>query len=547
MIKELKINNLAIIKDVELELSKGLSTLTGETGAGKSIILDGISLLTGSRANSSIIRRGEDKLRIEAIIELSENMKKNISAITDDIDLEDDELIIYREITSDAKSKISINGRRVTLGTLSSIMENIMDIVGQHENQYLLNKSYHLSLLDAFIDVNKYNLKEIVQSIKKIREDISLLENERKNTIEKKEYYEYIIEEIEENELYMGIEEDLEEKYNLYFNAGRIAETSNEIVYEFDEYILNSLNSVIRKLSSISDLSEDLSDQLDSLYTAQDILNDVYRNISFSDLDEDSEDLVGEISEKIDRINKLKNTLKEDSIEKIINLKEEYNSKLLRLELSTDELDKLKIKEKELIDLYEKQSRKLSDARKDMAKIIEKRIDKELLELNMKSSSFKVEFNTKSGINVKGNDDVQFLIRTNAGENYNKLDKIASGGEVSRIMLALKIVFSEVDDLGTLIFDEIDAGISGETVKMVAEKLKILSNNVQVICVTHSPNIAAKSNEQFLIYKIQEEDKTTTKIKKLNEEERVEEIARIISGNTVSDELRKHIRDMMKG
>lgn len=547
MIKELKINNLAIIKDVELELSKGLSTLTGETGAGKSIILDGISLLTGSRANSSIIRRGEDKLRIEAIIELSENMKKNISAITDDIDLEDDELIIYREITSDAKSKISINGRRVTLGTLSSIMENIMDIVGQHENQYLLNKSYHLSLLDAFIDVNKYNLKEIVQSIKKIREDISLLENERKNTLEKKEYYEYIIEEIEENELYMGIEEDLEEKYNLYFNAGRIAETSNEIVYEFDEYILNSLNSVIRKLSSISDLSEDLSDQLDSLYTAQDILNDVYRNISFSDLDEDSEDLVGEISEKIDRINKLKNTLKEDSIEKIINLKEEYNSKLLRLELSTDELDKLKIKEKELIDLYEKQSRKLSDARKDMAKIIEKRIDKELLELNMKSSSFKVEFNTKSGINVKGNDDVQFLIRTNAGENYNKLDKIASGGEVSRIMLALKIVFSEVDDLGTLIFDEIDAGISGETVKMVAEKLKILSNNVQVICVTHSPNIAAKSNEQFLIYKIQEEDKTTTKIKKLNEEERVEEIARIISGNTVSDELRKHIRDMMKG
>lgn len=547
MIKELKINNLAIIKDVELELSKGLSTLTGETGAGKSIILDGISLLTGSRSNSSIIRRGEDKLRIEAIIELSENMKKNISAITDDIDLEDDELIIYREITSDAKSKISINGRRVTLGTLSSIMENIMDIVGQHENQYLLNKSYHLSLLDAFIDVNKYNLKEIVQSIKKIREDISLLENERKNTIEKKEYYEYIIEEIEENDLYIGIEEDLEEKYNLYFNAGRIAEISNEIVYEFDEYILNSLNSVIRKLSSISDLSEDLSDQLDSLYTAQDILNDVYRNISFSDLDEDSEDLVGEISEKIDRINKLKNTLKEDSIEKIINLKEEYSSKLLRLELSTDELDKLKIKEKELIDLYEKQTRKLSDARKDMAKIIEKRIDKELLELNMKSSSFKVEFNTKSGINVKGNDDVQFLIRTNAGENYNKLDKIASGGEVSRIMLALKIVFSEVDDLGTLIFDEIDAGISGETVKMVAEKLKILSKNVQVICVTHSPNIAAKSNEQFLIYKIQEEDKTTTKIKKLNEEERVEEIARIISGNTVSDELRKHIRDMMKG
>lgn len=540
MIKELIINNLAIIKDIEMDFNTKFSTITGETGAGKSIILDGIALITGKRANVSSIRKDEDLLKVQAVIEISEELKNRISKIVDDIDLEDNELIIYRQISKDAKSKISINGKRVTLNVLSNIMELVVDIVGQHENQYLLKKIYHQDLLDAFLDIKKYELKASVSKIREINRQISEVEEEKKQIIEKKDFYKFSIKEIEAANLYENQDEELEEKYKLAFNQGRINEGLTNLQIELDEYMLPSLKRALRGLQYIQEYSN-ISEIYGKLEEAREILNEVNNDIEISD----EEYNIDELSERIDKINNLKKKYG-STIKEILEYKNKLENSLDKLEYSSDFIEELKNKKEMYIKEYIEKAENLSKERKAFAIKLEKEINQELRELNMKEASFKVLFNKKEGFYEKGVDDIEFLIKTNKGQDYQKLAKIASGGEMSRIMLALKVVFSKVDKLETLIFDEIDAGISGETVKLVANKMKKLAKNVQIICVTHSPNIAASSKEQFLIYKENEKDKTLTKIKKLNEEERIKEIARIISGNNISKALEEHVKEMMK-
>ncbi len=540
MIKELIINNLAIIKDIEMDFNTKFSTITGETGAGKSIILDGIALITGKRANVSSIRKDEDLLKVQAVIDISEELKNRISKIVDDIDLEDNELIIYRQISKDAKSKISINGKRVTLNVLSNIMELVVDIVGQHENQYLLKKIYHQDLLDAFLDIKKYELKASVSKIREINRQISEVEEEKKQIIEKKDFYKFSIKEIEAANLYENQDEELEEKYKLAFNQGRINEGLTNLQIELDEYMLPSLKRALKGLQYIQEYSN-ISEIYGKLKEAREILNEVNNDIEISD----EEYNIDELSEKIDKINNLKKKYG-STIKEILEYKNKLEDSLDKLEYSSDFIEELKNKKEMYIKEYIEKAENLSKERKAFAIKLEKEINQELRELNMKEASFKVLFNKKEGFYEKGVDDIEFLIKTNKGQDYQKLAKIASGGEMSRIMLALKVVFSKVDKLETLIFDEIDAGISGETVKLVANKMKKLAKNVQIICVTHSPNIAASSKEQFLIYKENEKDKTLTKIKKLNEEERIKEIARIISGNNISKALEEHVKEMMK-
>lgn len=540
MIRELKINNLAIIKNVDMNFDEKFTVLTGETGAGKSIVLDGISLLLGKRSNVKDIMKDENVLKVQGVIEISEDLKNRISNIIDDINLEDNELIIERKVFIDGRSKISINGKRITLGVLSDIMELVVDILGQHDNQYLLKKNYHQELLDAFIDVKKYNLDAIVKNIREVNKKIIDFESEKQSILEKKDLYTYSINEIEELNLYDGLDEELENRYKVAFNSGAIIEAMSTLDYEINTNILPSIKKCNKLISNLREFNN-ISSIYDKLEEILDILNDVQMDIEIPEEEENLE----ELNDKINKINKLKIKYA-STINEILEYKENLSSKLEKLEYSDENLNKLKEEKEIYINQYFESAKLLSQKRHEIAEKIEKDINFELKELNMKDASFRVSFSEKEGFSEKGIDDIEFMIKTNAGQDYSKLARIASGGEISRVMLALKIVFSKVDKLETLVFDEIDAGISGDTVELVAKKLKLLSKNVQVICVTHSPNIAAKASEQFLIYKESKNDKTLTKLKKLDENERVEEIARIISGSKPTKALLEHVKEMMK-
>ena len=551
MLRELRLNNLAIIKNLDLEFNEGLISLTGETGAGKSIILDGISLLIGERSNLEMIRTGEESLFAEGVFDLSEVQKEKLNKLG--FEIEDDELIISRYFYRNSKSKITVNGMRMTVSKLKELMRNVLDLVGQHEHQYLLNKNYHLGLLDRFLDKNGQELaKEIrnnVSSLKMINKKIEEIENEKFRIMEKKDILEFQSNEIASLGLKENEDNELEEEYKILFNAGKISEKLENSIQRLKEgeySVINSLGKIKKNLEQLSDISEtysELKEKIENIiYEVDDIgysLEDMVENVESDDV------RLEKVISRIDEINKLK--LKYGStIEEILAFREENEKKLSLIKFENSELADLKKEKEEKAKIYFENSRKLREIRKKVAENLEKTINVQLKDLNMANSKFKVAFSEKTVISSKGMDDVEFMMVTNLGENYKPLAKIASGGEISRIMLALKTVFSSVDNISVLIFDEIDTGISGETVRKVAEKLKELSGTVQVICVTHSPQIAGKSNQQFFIKKEIENNVTETKVRELNTDERIREIARIISGDNITETSIEHAKEIMK-
>lgn len=551
MLRELRLNNLAIIKNLDLEFNEGLISLTGETGAGKSIILDGISLLIGERSNLEMIRTGEESLFAEGVFDLSEVQKEKLNKLG--FEIEDDELIISRYFYRNSKSKITVNGMRMTVSKLKELMRNVLDLVGQHEHQYLLNKNYHLGLLDRFLDKNGQELaKEIrnnVSSLKTINKKIEEIETEKFRIMEKKDILEFQSNEIANLSLKENEDNELEEEYKILFNAGKISEKLENSIQRLKEgeySVINSLGKIKKNLEQLSDISEtysDLKEKIENIiYEVDDIgysLEDMVENVESDDV------RLEKVISRIDEINKLK--LKYGStIEEILAFREENEKKLSLIKFENNELEVLKKEKEEKAKLYFENSQKLREIRKKVAEKLEKTINVQLKDLNMANSKFKVAFSEKTVISSRGMDDVEFMMVTNFGENYKPLAKIASGGEISRIMLALKTVFSSVDNISVLIFDEIDTGISGETVRKVAEKLKELSGTVQVICVTHSPQIAGKSNQQFFIKKEIENNVTETKVRELNTDERIREIARIISGDNITETSIKHAKEIMK-
>ena len=551
MLRELRLNNLAIIKNLDLEFNEGLISLTGETGAGKSIILDGISLLIGERSNLEMIRTGEESLFAEGVFDLSEVQKEKLNKLG--FEIEDDELIISRYFYRNSKSKITVNGMRMTVSKLKELMRNVLDLVGQHEHQYLLNKNYHLGLLDRFLDKNGQELaKEIrnnVSSLKTINKKIEEIETEKFRIMEKKDILEFQSNEIANLSLKENEDNELEEEYKILFNAGKISEKLENSIQRLKEgeySVINSLGKIKKNLEQLSDISEtysELKEKIENIiYEVDDIgysLEDMVENVESDDV------RLEKVISRIDEINKLK--LKYGStIEEILAFREENEKKLSLIKFENNELADLKKEKEEKAKIYFENSRKLREIRKKVAENLEKTINVQLKDLNMANSKFKVAFSEKTVISSKGMDDVEFMMVTNLGENYKPLAKIASGGEISRIMLALKTVFSSVDNISVLIFDEIDTGISGETVRKVAEKLKELSGTVQVICVTHSPQIAGKSNQQFFIKKEIENNVTETKVRELNTDERIREIARIISGDNITETSIKHAKEIMK-
>lgn len=543
MLQELKIENLAIIDELDINLSKGLTVLTGETGAGKSIILDGISMIIGDKASKDMLGKRKDRVSLEAIIKLNENQITKISDLGYDLE---EELIITREFSQDM-NKLKIDGKRYNLSSLKEIMSNVLDIVGQHDHQYLLNSSYHISLVDKFmekeVDDIKKELKKYIYDIKKLEEEILEIENEKKDMELKKDLYNFSIKEIFKYNLKEDEEEILESEYKKLFNSGIIRDKLEIVDNILSNLDLSTINKELSKLSSYSEKLEEIYERFSNIY---DEINELSNDISSEliDVNQDPNNL----DKIVSRLNIIKNLKRKygNSIEEILKYGENLKNKLELLEFSDEILENKKNKRQEILDKYYLEAEKLSNLRKEKSEILKSMVQNELQELNMLNVKFDIDFKKLDKISSNGLDMIKFLISTNKGEELKELSKIASGGEISRIMLALKIVFSKVDNISCLIFDEIDTGISGETVIKIAHKLKELSKKVQVICVTHSPQIAAKADTQFLIYKEIENANTNTKVKKLSKEERIREIARILSGDNITEASLNIATEMMK-
>lgn len=550
MLKELKLNNLAIIKEISLDIDSNFISLTGETGAGKSIVLDGISLLLGDRSNIENIRSGEDSLYSECVIKLNDKQLRKLQNKGYDID--DDELIITRTFNLNSVSKVSINGKRSKVNTLKEIMENIIDLVGQNNNKYLLDDNYHKEIFDKFLDDEskkiKENVSDIYRNYRNINQKLFELEKKISDTLEKKDLYIYQINEIESVSIKEDEDEKLEIIYQEMLNSTNINENIENILHLLkysDSNIMDLLKTIEFYFNSLKKYNEKYEIYENDIFEMRDKILDIFNELeNTSEKNNYEYDNLEEVIDKIEKIKNIKRKYGPTLKDVLINY-ENIKSKVDDLEIDYETFENLKKEKAEIIKKYKEESVKLRNKRKETAQQLEENINREFLDLNMKYAEFKVELKLNNVINENGIDDIKFFIKTNAGDEFKPLSKIASGGEISRIMLALKIIFSKVDDISVLIFDEIDTGISGNTVNIVAKKLKELSKNIQIICVTHSPHLAAYSDTQLYIYKDVKDSKTETHIKKLNQEERVVEIARIISGENITKNSLEYARDLI--
>ena len=537
MITTLHIKNIGIIDDLSIELGEGLNVLTGETGAGKTLIIDAINIISGGRFSKEMIRKGENYSFVEI----------NLYLPNHPISIENN-IIVSREIHLNGRNSCKINGRLVTLTELKEFMNNIIDIHGQNDNQKILNSKYHIKYLDNFIGQKILDIKNQYKDLYKKRIEIKkeLKENlsDDKEKQRKLDLLQYQFDEIDMANLKENEEDELEEKRKLFMNAEKIGKSLNSADLALGEGAVDKINDAIKAIEKISDIDKIYEQKLSELksiyYEVQELSRDISALNSEMYFDENERN---ETEERLDLINSLKrkygNSINEileyknnieKEIEKINNL-DEYNAKLK---------ENLKVIEEEMLVL----AIKMHNIRVEVAQRLSENINKELQDLEMPNAKFLIDIK-ETEFNKNGTDEIEFFISTNIGEDSKPLAKIASGGEMSRIMLAIKTVLANTDSTPVLIFDEIDTGISGKAAKAVGEKLKIIGKNHQVLCITHQPSIAAKGDENFYISKVSEEGRTYTKVKKLIEEEIIKEIARIANGE-ITDIALKHAIELRK-
>ena len=551
MLRELKIENLAIIDELDLEFGDGLIVLTGETGAGKSIILSGINLLIGEKASVDMIRDGEDHLLAQGVFEINEEQAEELSARFG-IDVEDNEVIVRRYFDRNSRGKVYVNGVRVSLTNLKEIMGTLVDIVGQHSHQMLLNKNNHVRLLDKFLGEEgkelRGNINRVYLKYKEVSNKIDEIEKNRQEAIEKREFYEFQLNEI--NRVAPEVDEDnrLEEEYKKLFNAGKIKDKildSNIQLRDGEVNALHFINNSRRNIESLCKYGEEFEEILEKLEKVYYELEDCIDMLDTADRDIDiDENRLQKVIERLDLINKMKSKYGA-TIEEIIEFRDSIAEKINLLEENSFEVKKLLKEKKEAEEEYWKLALELRGLRLKKALEIEKLLEQELQFLKMGDARFHIVVDKNEHMGNNGSDSIEFLISTNIGQGMKPLWKIASGGEVSRIMLALKVIFSRVDNIPILIFDEIDTGVGGETVRKIADKLREIGDHAQVVSITHSPAIAARAHEQFYIKKETVNNKTSTTVKKLDAKGRVIEIARMLAGENVTEAVLQHAEELL--
>ena len=538
MISTLHIKNIGIIEDLTIDFNEGFNVLTGETGAGKTLIIGSLGIIAGGRFSKDMIRNGEKYSFIEASFfcpEYPEAVEGNI--------------IVSREIYSNGRNSCKINGRLVTVNELKEFMASIINIHGQQDNQNLLNPSKHIDYLDDFIGQEMVEVKETyIGLFKRYQEIVIELDKNYGDDQEKErklDLLNYQLKEIKNAKLKVGEDSKLQEEHTIMKNSEKLQENLQEIDETLNNQAIESISNSIRCLEKISSCGEVYEGKLTELkniyYEVQELTRDISNMKEEVCFDEQERD---EVERRLDEIHSLKRKYG-NSIEEILTYKEKLEKEISEIE-NVDEINKVLKQEKEKV---KKQMvelcTKMNSLRKKYATILSEKINNELKDLEMSNAKLRIniEAQGEEKFNSNGFDKVEFRICTNRGEEEKELAKIASGGEMSRVMLAIKTVLADVDKVLTLVFDEIDTGISGKAAKAVGEKLKRIAQNHQVMVVTHSASIAAKATYHYYISKKTIEDKTYTEIKQLKEMEMIEEIARIASGD-VTDISIAHAKEL---
>lgn len=547
MLQNLHVKNLALIDETEVEFGPGLNILSGETGAGKSIIIGSINLALGEKVQKEMLRDNGESALVELIFFVED--ADTIEAIRAlDIEMEDDTVFLSRKITG-GRAIGRINGEAVSASKMKAVASLLIDIHGQHEHQSLLSKKKHLEILDTFakeaLGDKKEKLAQCYQEYRKLKDELEHANLDGEERARELSFLEYEVKEIKEAQLTVGEDEELEAVFRKYSNGKKIMDAvgaANAATSEDDESASERIGRALRELSSVSGYDERVKEMEEQLTEIDNLLSDFNHELaSYLSDEEFDEETFYETEKRLDLINHLKskygNTIAdilkygEEKAERITVLND-YDAYLAGLQKNVSE------KEKQL----EQLSKRVSDIRKKESKKLTESIKNALLDLNFLDVQFTMEF-AETDYTANGIDDAQFLISTNPGEPVKPLGKVASGGELSRIMLAIKTVMAS-DKIGTLIFDEIDSGISGRTAQMVSEKMNVLGRSHQIICITHLPQIAAMADSHFLIEKSVENQATVSKIHKLTDEESVEELARMLGGVEITDTVLENAREM---
>lgn len=535
MIKHISIRNFAIIEKTDIDFHDGLNIITGETGAGKSIMIEAVSLALGSRADTAFVRSGREKATIQMIA-----------------DYKGTEYIITREISAAGRNLCKVNDEIVTLGHLSMLCKKIADIHGQYDHQSLLNPEYHIRLVDLYkkdiINPAKEEVAALYENYASLRNELKALVTQANKDRREKDFMEYEFRELEAAQLRVGEDDELEDEISLLQNSEKIYDNlSNAYMISCDdEYsVQTALKKVSDLLAETGEFSQELSElssRMSELYyefeDACHSIRDCRDRTVFS-----PEDLDTAIA-RIEVLNKLKNKHGR-SIAELIEYRDELGEKLSRIENSSDIKEKLESKLLECRKALISACNRLSEARKASAAELETKITSELQQLNFNNADFHISFSTADSFSAAGTDIVEFMITTNKGESLKPLSKIASGGEMSRIMLAFKKIIGDYDEIPTMIFDEIDSGISGIAASIVGRKLKEIAQNHQIICITHLPQIAAFGEHNYRIEKKSDDKMTFTTVTPLSQEGKTDEIARLLGGANITDTTLQSARELI--
>lgn len=524
MISTLHIKNIGIIDDLSIDFNEGFNVLTGETGAGKTLIISSLGIIAGGRFSKEMIRKGEE----HSLIEVSIFYPQSEYA-------EDGNIIVSREIYSNGRNTCKINGKLVTVAELKSVMSKIIDIHGQHDNQNLLNNMQHIYYLDGFIGEELKEIKkEYQEDFNKLNDIKNKFKGNYGDNIEKErrlDLLRYQYKEIDGANLRIGEDLELKEKHKIMMNSEKLRENLKIIDESINSNAIEYISNSIRCLEKIESYGETYKNKLNELkniyYELQEIARDLGSLKDETDFNEYERD---EVERRLDIIFSLKRKYG-NTIDEILEYKDKLENEIKEIENLEETNKKLRLEQKQVESKMKKLCDKMQEIRSKYGQALAERINKELKDLEMPNVKFNIKIEKQDNYTINGNDKVEFVICTNVGEEYKELVKIASGGEMSRIMLAIKTVLADIDEVPILIFDEIDTGISGKASKAVAEKMKIISKKRQILCITHLPAIAAQGESNYYIYKEIKDDKTKTNIKQLNEEETIYEIARISNGD----------------
>ena len=552
MLQELSIKDFAIIDEIQISFQPKMTVLTGETGAGKSIIIDALGLLAGGRGSTEFIRKGEKKAVIQGLFTLPR--EANTYNILEEygIDSEDGQIILQRDLYRGGRNICRINGMMVNLATLRKVGETLIDIHGQNEHQELMKPENHIDLLDEYDKKtselrNQYQV--VYQNYRKLKLSMEKKEADEKAWAQRLDMLNFQVKEIGEAGLKINEEDELVEEKNKLDNFQAIhdaLELSYQILSGEKIDVVGNLGNAMNELSDVSDLSENLQEINTKISDAFYSLEDVARDIS-DELDsmEWNGERLNEIEERLELIHQLKRKYG-DTIEDILHYHIRIVKELREMENAEQNSEKQERQLSEALEKVKELAIKLSKQRKKSAKKLEKMIHKQLSALYMDKAVFEVKFLNNSKLYSKGINKVEFYIQTNPGEEMGPLAKIASGGELSRIMLALKTIFSQKMGVTSIIFDEVDTGVSGRVAQAIAEKISQISNNSQVLCITHLPQVAAIADNHYYISKSVNDGRTETSLEELDEKQKIREIARMLSGSEITELTLKHAEELIK-